>query len=42
MPAEPRVIEECHGLDPQQLDTAILRSTTPLVLRGLVRAWPLA
>ncbi|RBC25980.1 cupin, partial [Xanthomonas oryzae pv. oryzae] len=26
MPAEPRVIEECHGLDPQQLDTAILRS----------------
>ncbi|WP_428960005.1 cupin-like domain-containing protein [Xanthomonas oryzae] len=42
MPAEPRVIEECHGLDPQQLDPAILCSTTPLVLRGLVRAWPLA
>lgn len=42
MLAEPRAIEERHGLDPQQLDPAVLRSTTPLVLRGLVRDWPLA
>lgn len=42
MPAEPRPIAELHGLDPQQLDPALLRSTTPLVLRGLVRDWPLA
>ncbi|NJC50259.1 cupin-like domain-containing protein [Xanthomonas arboricola] len=42
MLAEPRAIEELHGLDPQQLDPAVLRSTTPLVLRGLVRDWPLA
>ncbi|NYH50200.1 cupin-like domain-containing protein [Xanthomonas arboricola] len=41
MLAEPRAIEELHGLDPQQLDPAVLRSTTPLVLRGLVRDWPL-
>ncbi|MCC5069830.1 cupin-like domain-containing protein [Xanthomonas campestris] len=42
MPAEPRPIAELHGLDPQQLDPALLRATTPLVLRGLVRDWPLA
>ncbi|QDS17737.1 cupin-like domain-containing protein [Xanthomonas arboricola] len=42
MLAEPRAIEERHGLDPQQLDPAVLRSTMPLVLRGLVRDWPLA
>ncbi|PPT41689.1 cupin [Xanthomonas arboricola] len=42
MLAEPRAIQELHGLDPQQLDPAVLRSTTPLVLRGLVRDWPLA
>lgn len=42
MLAEPRAIEERHRLDPQQLDPAVLRSTTPLVLRGLVRDWPLA
>ncbi|MBB5863733.1 cupin-like domain-containing protein [Xanthomonas sp. 3058] len=42
MLAEPRAIEAVHGLDPQQLDPAVLRSTTPLVLRGLVRDWPLA
>lgn len=42
MPAEPRPIPEVHGLDPLQLDPALLRSTTPLVLRGLVRDWPLA
>ncbi|MBB4657349.1 hypothetical protein GGR73_003936 [Xanthomonas sp. F14] len=42
MLAEPRAIEERHGLDPQQLDPAVLRSTTPLVLRGLVHDWPLA
>jgi hypothetical protein len=42
MLAEPRALEERHGLDPQQLDPAVLRSTTPLVLRGLVRDWPLA
>ncbi|KER85163.1 cupin [Xanthomonas arboricola pv. celebensis] len=42
MLAEPCAIEELHGLDPQQLDPAVLRSTTPLVLRGLVRDWPLA
>lgn len=42
MLAEPRAIEERHWLDPQQLDPAVLRSTTPLVLRGLVRDWPLA
>ncbi|NIK53991.1 cupin-like domain-containing protein [Xanthomonas arboricola] len=42
MLAEPRAIQELHGLDPQQLDPAVLRSTTPLVLRGLVCDWPLA
>ncbi|WP_126942465.1 cupin-like domain-containing protein [Xanthomonas sp. BRIP62418] len=42
MLVEPRAIEERHGLDPQQLDPAMLRSTTPLVLRALVRDWPLA
>ncbi|OBR74357.1 cupin [Xanthomonas arboricola] len=42
MLAEPRAIQELHGLDPQQLEPAVLRSTTPLVLRGLVRDWPLA
>ncbi|CAE6837127.1 cupin-like domain-containing protein [Xanthomonas arboricola] len=42
MLAESRAIQELHGLDPQQLDPAVLRSTTPLVLRGLVRDWPLA
>lgn len=34
MPAEPRAIDERHGLAAQQLDPTLLRSTTPLVLRG--------
>ncbi|RXD82665.1 cupin, partial [Xanthomonas perforans] len=29
MPAEPPPIQERHGLDRQQLDPAILRSTSP-------------
>lgn len=34
-------IRELAGADPRALPDAILRSTTPLVLRGLVDAWPL-
>ena len=34
-------IPELSGLDPRALPDAVLRSTSPLVLRGLVDAWPL-
>lgn len=34
-------IRELAGADPRALPDAVLRSTTPLVLRGLVDAWPL-
>src|SRR3546814_20146554 len=32
---------ELAGVDPRALPDAVLRSTTPVVLRGLVDAWPL-
>ncbi|KAB7764219.1 cupin-like domain-containing protein [Xanthomonas maliensis] len=41
MPTEPGAIAELHGLHAQHLDPALLRGSTPLVLRGLVRDWPL-
>ncbi|HEY9540227.1 MAG TPA: cupin-like domain-containing protein, partial [Luteimonas sp.] len=34
-------IRELAGVDPRALPDAVLRSTTPVVLRGLVDAWPL-
>lgn len=34
-------IAELSGLDPQALPDALLRSTTPVVLRGLVAQWPI-
>lgn len=34
-------IRELSGIDPRALPHAILRSTTPVVLRGLIDAWPL-
>ena len=33
-------IRELHGLAPSDLDDALLASTEPLVLRGLVARWP--
>ena len=33
-------MREIHGLDPQSLGDEVLRSTEPLVLRGLVASWP--
>lgn len=35
-------IEERHGLTPDALDPALLAAGRPLVLRGLVKAWPMA
>jgi hypothetical protein len=35
------MVREIAGLSPAQLDDTILRSTEPLVLRGLVAGWPL-
>lgn len=35
-----KAIEERHGLDPRALGDDVLRSTRPLVLRGLVSDWP--
>jgi hypothetical protein len=37
----PSQIEERHGLDPLSLPDEVLESTRPLVLRGLVSAWPI-
>lgn len=37
----PDPIQEVAGLDPQSLGSAVLESTRPLVLRGLVRDWPI-
>src|SRR3546814_13248325 len=34
-------IRELAGVDPRALPDAVLCSTTPVVLRGLVDAWPL-
>src|SRR3546814_18983794 len=34
-------IRELAGVDPRALPDAVLRSTTPVVLRGLVDAWTL-
>lgn len=34
-------IRELAGVDPRALPDAVLRSTAPVVLRGLVDAWPL-
>src|SRR3546814_3429501 len=34
-------IRELAGVDPRALPDDVLRSTTPVVLRGLVDAWPL-
>ncbi len=33
-------VEECHGLDTDCLPESVLSSTQPLLLRGLVSAWP--
>ncbi|MGH8084479.1 MAG: cupin-like domain-containing protein [Lysobacter sp.] len=41
MPAIDNPIPELAGVDPRALPDAVLRSTTPVVLRGLVDAWPL-
>ncbi len=37
----PSPIQERHGLDPQALPDDVLCATQPLVLRGLVSAWPM-
>lgn len=37
----PEPIAERHGLDPAALPEDVLRSTRPLVLRGLVSHWPM-
>ena len=36
--AEP--VREVHGLDPQSLPDDLLRSTEPVLLRGLMSSWP--
>jgi hypothetical protein len=33
-------MRELHGLDPQSLSDELLRSTEPVVLRGLMASWP--
>lgn len=37
----PKALPELHGLDPRALPDELLRSTRPVVLRGLVAQWPL-
>lgn len=41
MPQPAEAIAEIHGLDPHSLSDAVLRSTRPVVLRGLVSQWPM-
>jgi len=41
MPAVDNPIRELAGVDPRALPDDVLHSTTPVVLHGLVEAWPL-
>lgn len=41
MPRPAEAIREIHGLGPHSLPDEVLRSTQPLVLRGLVADWPM-
>lgn len=41
MPATDNPIRELAGIDPRALPDVLLHSITPVVLRGLVDAWPL-
>jgi len=40
MPGLPSNVKELSGIDPRALPDEVLRSTQPLVLRGLVSDWP--
>jgi hypothetical protein len=41
MPSNPKPVRELEGIGPKDLSDAILTSTEPLILRGLVSNWPL-
>lgn len=41
MQAATKSVRELHGLDPQQLDDTLLTSSEPVILRGLLKSWPL-
>lgn len=40
MPARPEPVREVAGVDPRSIADELLASTEPVVLRGLVDAWP--